>query len=133
MWEASQVCLSKLISIKLRLCFRRLLDRGWISPEFYTQMAAKPDSDRFQSGADKYAAYLETPEGRLRCGLAFANLQDFLVLPQSRPCNKQRTALIKALEFLPVSLDWSTKSGLYLVQYWFRNPKTSSAQTSDPK
>jgi S-adenosylmethionine-dependent methyltransferase len=48
------------------------------------QMTAQPDSDRFQSGADKYAAYLETPEGRLRCGLAFANLQDFLVLPQSR-------------------------------------------------
>ena len=48
------------------------------------QMTAKPDSGRFQSGADKYAAYLETPEGRLRCGLAFANLQDFLVLPQSR-------------------------------------------------
>lgn len=47
-------------------------------------MTAKPDSDRFQSGADKYAAYLETTEGRLRCDLAFANLQDFLVLPQSR-------------------------------------------------
>lgn len=48
------------------------------------QMTAKPDSDRFQSGADKYAAYLETTEGRLRCDLAFANLQDFLFLPQSR-------------------------------------------------
>src|SRR6476646_7972177 len=48
------------------------------------QMTAKPDSDRFQSGADKYAAYLETPEGRLRCGLAFANLQDFLAVRQSR-------------------------------------------------
>jgi len=48
------------------------------------QMTAKPDSDRFQSGADKYAAYLETPEGRLRCDLAFANLQDFLVLPQGK-------------------------------------------------
>jgi SAM-dependent methyltransferase len=47
-------------------------------------MTGKPDSDGFQSGADKYAAYLETPEGRLRCGLAFANLQDFLVLPQGR-------------------------------------------------
>jgi len=23
--------------------------------------------------------------------------------------------------------------GHYLLQYWFRNPKTSSAQTSDPK
>src|ERR1700749_670492 len=34
--------------------------------------------ERFQSGADKYAAYLETPEGALRSDLAFANLQDFL-------------------------------------------------------
>src|ERR1700741_11634 len=32
----------------------------------------------FGSGADKYAAYLDTPEGRLRLDLAFANLQDFL-------------------------------------------------------
>ena len=47
-------------------------------------MTAKADSGRFQSGADKYAAYLETPEGRLRCDLAFANLQDFLPLPQTR-------------------------------------------------
>jgi len=36
------------------------------------------DAERFQSGADKYAAYLETPEGRLRVDLAFANLRDFL-------------------------------------------------------
>jgi S-adenosylmethionine-dependent methyltransferase len=48
------------------------------------QMTAKVDSGRFQSGADKYAAYLETPEGRLRCDLAFANLQDFLPLPQAK-------------------------------------------------
>ena len=48
------------------------------------QMTTKPDSDRFQSGADKYAAYIETPEGRLRCDLAFANLKDFLVLHQKR-------------------------------------------------
>jgi S-adenosylmethionine-dependent methyltransferase len=45
------------------------------------QMTAKADSGRFQSGAGKYAAYLETPEGRLRCDLAFANLQEFLPLP----------------------------------------------------
>ena len=32
----------------------------------------------FWHGADKYAAYLETAEGRLRIDLAFANLQDFL-------------------------------------------------------
>jgi S-adenosylmethionine-dependent methyltransferase len=48
------------------------------------KMIAKADSERFQSGADKYAAYLETPEGRLRSDLAFANLQDFLPLPQTR-------------------------------------------------
>jgi S-adenosylmethionine-dependent methyltransferase len=42
------------------------------------KMAARDDSERFQSGAHKYAAYLETPEGRLRSDLTFANLQDFL-------------------------------------------------------
>jgi S-adenosylmethionine-dependent methyltransferase len=42
------------------------------------KLAAKADSERFQSGADKYAAYLETPEGRLRADLTFANLQEFL-------------------------------------------------------
>jgi len=47
------------------------------------QMTAKADNERFQSGAAKYAAYLETPEGRLRCDLAFANLQEFLPLPQN--------------------------------------------------
>jgi len=48
------------------------------------QMIAKADSGRFQSGAAKYAAYLETPEGRLRSDLAFANLQDFLSLPHTK-------------------------------------------------
>ena len=41
-------------------------------------MSTSLDAERFQSGADKYAAYLETPEGRLRLDLAFANLQEFL-------------------------------------------------------
>jgi len=40
--------------------------------------SAKADSERFESGANKYALYLETPEGRLRSDLTFANLQDFL-------------------------------------------------------
>jgi S-adenosylmethionine-dependent methyltransferase len=35
-------------------------------------------ANRFQSDAGKYAAYLETPEGRLRLDLAFANLEEFL-------------------------------------------------------
>ena len=42
------------------------------------KMTTNPNADRFQSGAEKYAAYLETPEGRLRLDLAFANLQEFL-------------------------------------------------------
>ena len=42
------------------------------------KMTANGDFERFRTGAAKYAAYLETPEGRLRVDLAFANLQDFL-------------------------------------------------------
>ena len=42
------------------------------------EMTANDDSERFGTGAAKYAAYLETPEGRMRLDLAFANLQDFL-------------------------------------------------------
>jgi S-adenosylmethionine-dependent methyltransferase len=33
---------------------------------------------RFENDASRYAAYLETPEGRLRADLSFANLQEFL-------------------------------------------------------
>ena len=42
------------------------------------EMTAHDDYERFRTGAAKYAAYLETPEGRLRLDLAFANLQEFL-------------------------------------------------------
>ncbi len=48
-------------------------------------MSARADSERFQIGANKYAAYLETPEGRLRSDLAFANLHDFLPLQAEEP------------------------------------------------
>lgn len=44
-------------------------------------MTLNSDSERFESGAEKYAAYLQTPEGRLRLDLAFANLQEFLAQP----------------------------------------------------
>ena len=47
-------------------------------------MIAKADRERFQSSANQYAVYLETPAGRLRSDLAFANLQDFLPL-QAKP------------------------------------------------
>jgi len=42
---------------------------------------AKGNEERFQSGAQEYAAYLKTPEGRLRTDLALANLRDFLPRP----------------------------------------------------
>ena len=41
-------------------------------------MTANLDSERFRSGAEKYAAYLETAEGRLRLDLPFANVQECL-------------------------------------------------------
>ncbi len=44
-------------------------------------MAANDDFERFQMGAAKYAAYLETAGGQLRLDLAFANLQEFLPQP----------------------------------------------------
>src|SRR5579871_3686242 len=44
------------------------------------KMTANDDYERFRTGAAKYAAYLETPEGQLRLDLAFANLRDFLQL-----------------------------------------------------
>ena len=47
-------------------------------------MVSGSDHERFQNGAQAYAAYLETPEGRLRADLAFANLQDFLPTPQRK-------------------------------------------------
>jgi SAM-dependent methyltransferase len=44
--------------------------------------SAKPDTG-FLDDADKYAAYLKTPEGRLRLDLTFANLQEFLPMRRS--------------------------------------------------
>src|SRR5215831_20182806 len=41
-------------------------------------MTITPDAEHFQSTAEKYAAYLDTPEGRLRLDLPLANLQEFL-------------------------------------------------------
>ena len=42
------------------------------------KMTTMTVNERFQNGAEDYAAYLETPEGRLRTDLAFGNLEDFL-------------------------------------------------------
>src|SRR6266481_2122273 len=58
------------------------LTSDWISEitslKVLMKIIAKADKERFQSGANRYAKYLETPEGRLRSDLAFANLQDFI-------------------------------------------------------
>ena len=43
-------------------------------------ITGKTANERFQSGAQKYAAYLATPEGRLRSDLTLIDLQEFLPL-----------------------------------------------------
>lgn len=48
------------------------------------KMTTDADRDRFQTEAEKYAAYLETPEGRLRLDLPFANLREFLPMPSEQ-------------------------------------------------
>src|SRR5579864_286138 len=55
------------------------------------QKTAHDDFERFHTSATKYAAYLETPEGRLRLDLALANLQEFL--PQSTRATRPLHAL----------------------------------------
>ncbi len=55
-----------------------------LNPNEVKSQLGAGDSERFQSGANQYALYLETPEGRWRTDLAFANLQDFLP-QQSNP------------------------------------------------
>jgi S-adenosylmethionine-dependent methyltransferase len=46
----------------------------------FINMTDNADSERFQNGTEKYAAYLETPEGQLRSDLSFDNLRDFIPL-----------------------------------------------------
>ena len=58
---------------------------GELNTSSPTTMTTEADNERFQRDANKYAAYLETPEGRLRSDLAFANLQDFLSLHAKAP------------------------------------------------
>lgn len=43
------------------------------------------EDERFRAGAEKYASYLETREGRLRLDLTFLNLQEFLPV-DNREC-----------------------------------------------
>jgi S-adenosylmethionine-dependent methyltransferase len=78
------------------------------------KITAKADSERFQTDADKYAAYLDTPEGRLRLDLAFANLQEFLPLPQAQPS-------LRALDLRALDLGCGTgANGLRLARLGFQ-------------
>jgi S-adenosylmethionine-dependent methyltransferase len=61
--------------------FKDILNHAIAPHSMKKEMIANDDFERFRTGAAKYAAYLETPEGRLRLDLAFANLQD--LLPQA--------------------------------------------------
>jgi len=79
---------------------------------------------RFENDASRYAAYLETFEGRLRADLAFANLQEFL--PASAGvsslraldlgCGTGTTAVRLARLGIPVTLLDSSASMLALAE-----------------
>src|ERR1700675_894570 len=72
--------------LRVGICSRGApVDAALLTPslEGRMKMTAKVDSERFQSGANQYAAYLDTPERRLRSDLVFANLQEFLARSQA--------------------------------------------------
>jgi S-adenosylmethionine-dependent methyltransferase len=88
------------------------------------KMTAKADSERFRNDVGKYAAYLATPEGRLRLDLAFAHLQQFLPLPQAGDslcaldlgCGTGATAIRLARLGMRVTLLDSSSAMLKLAQ-----------------
>ena len=81
--------------------------------------------ERFQNGAQDYAAYLKTFEGRLRADLAFAHLQDFLPSPQANNprhaldvgCGTAATAVRLALLGFHVTALDSSEAMLDLARY----------------
>ena len=77
------------------------------------EMTANDDFERFRTGVAKYAAYLETPEGRLRLDLAFANLQDFL--PQAT-----RSLLALDLGWVPARSRCAWRDLVFVSHCWIR-------------
>jgi S-adenosylmethionine-dependent methyltransferase len=80
--------------------------------------------NRFQSNAGKYAAYLDTPEGRMRLDLAMAHLQEFLSELSSRNplcaldlgCGTGAAAIRLARLGIPVVLFDSSSAMLQIAQ-----------------
>lgn len=91
----------------------------------------------FESDASRYAAYLETPEGRLRGDLTFANLQDFLLAPSAiKPlraldlgCGTGSAALRLARLGIHVTLLDSSQAMLELAQRAAYDAKVSDQIT----
>ncbi len=87
-------------------------------------MTIASSDERFRHGAQDYAAYLQTPEGRWRTDLVFANLRDFLPIPQvTRPrcaldigCGTAVTALSLARLGFHVTLLDSSQAMLNLAR-----------------
>jgi S-adenosylmethionine-dependent methyltransferase len=65
-------------------CHRRFRERREGDRFFFEarKLITRSNDERFQNGAQDYASYLESPEGRLRIDLAFENLQEVLHQPQ---------------------------------------------------
>ena len=96
-------------------------------------MTIASSDERFRHGAQDYAAYLQTPEGRWRADLVFANLQDFLPIPQvTRPrcaldigCGTAATALSLARLGFHVTLLDSSPAMLDLARRAARSAGTT--------
>ena len=80
--------------------------------------------NRFENDPEAYAAYLQTPEGRLRLDLAFANLHEFLPAPEGSKglcaldlgCGTGVTAVQLAQHAFQVTLLDSSRSMLDIAQ-----------------
>jgi len=87
--------------------------------------SAEKSENRFEKDAERYATYLETPEGRLRADLAFANVQELLpVTTGERPlraldlgCGTGTTAIRMARLGIHVTLLDSSASMLALAEH----------------
>src|SRR5271157_3429603 len=86
----------------------------------WRKMITRSDDERFQNGAQDYAAYLETPEGRLRADLVFANLQD--LLPQLKT-NKQLFVLDVGCGTGALAVRLA-QLGFHITQLYVDNPAT---------